>query len=306
MDCSIVPTKYKNIFQVSTTDFFFPLVDDPYVMGKIACANVLSDLYALGIRECDNMLMLLSGCRGMSTEENDVVLKLIIKGFNDLAKEAGTEVTGGQTVMNEWLLLGGVAMTVAKEEEFIRPENAKEGDVLILTKPLGTQVSVNVYEWLTINPKRWNKIKDVISKEDALKSFGKATKSMSRLNKNAAVLMHKFKANGATDVTGFGILGHAANLVQNQNQNVDFVIHTLPIIKGMKAVDEKCNNMFSLLKGYSSETSGGILCAVPKDNAKSFCKELEKLDGHKAFVIGDVVKGNKKARIIDNVKVIEV
>lgn len=82
MDCSVVPTRFPNIFQVSTTDFFYPLVDDPYVQGKIACANVLSDLYAFGIVNCDSMLMLMGVGESLSPEEKDVVTRLMMKGFN--------------------------------------------------------------------------------------------------------------------------------------------------------------------------------------------------------------------------------
>ena len=80
--------------------------------------------------------------------------------------------------------------------------------------------------------------------------------SMARLNRNAAKLMQKYKAHGATDVTGFGILGHAANLVESQLESVDFHLHTLPMIKNMLSVYKKCGINFKLLDGYSAETSG--------------------------------------------------
>ena len=90
--------------------------------------------------------------------------------------------------------------------------------------------------------------------------------NMARLNKNAAVLMHKYHAHAATDVTGFGILGHATNLVENQKDNVDFEIHTLPIIVNMTNVYRKCGINFKLLEGYSSETSGQYLVVSPAGN----------------------------------------
>jgi selenide,water dikinase len=79
---------------------------------------------------------------------------------------------------------------------------------------------------------------------------------MSRLNRSGARLMHKYNAHGATDVTGFGILGHGKNLANNQKKEVDFIIHTLPIIDGMREADEKVNHMFKLIFGLSAETSG--------------------------------------------------
>ena len=115
----MVETRHKGINLVQTTDFFYPLVDDPYMQGKIACANVLSDLYAMGISDCDNMLMLLGVSNEMTLKERDVITKLIIEGFNDLAREAGTTVNGGQTVLNPWYIIGGVASSVVTTEEVI-------------------------------------------------------------------------------------------------------------------------------------------------------------------------------------------
>jgi len=305
MDSSIVPSKkFKDIFQVSTTDFFFPLVDDPYLMGRITLCNVMSDLYAMGVTYCDNVLMLLSNCRGMTPEENDIIMKMVIKGFNDAAQEAETEVTGGQTVQNEWMIIGGVAMALCKEEDMIRPINAQEGDVIILTKPLGTQICVNAHEWL-FKEQRWDKIKDIITVEEVEESYEIASNYMSTLNKEAAKLMHKYDAHCATDITGFGILGHANNLAGNQKREVDIEIHTLPIIKNMAKIDQRVN-IWRLEKGFSSETSGGLFICLSKENAEKFCVEFEQITKKPCWIVGNVVKGSKKARIVDNYKVVEV
>lgn len=132
------------MFIVSTTDFFFPNVEDPYLQGRIALANVLSDLYAMGVAEVDSVLMILAASLDMDESSRDIVARQFIKGFDDAANDAGTAVTGGQTVKNPWPIIGGVAKSVCREEDFIRPINAQVGDVIILTKPLGTQVAVNV------------------------------------------------------------------------------------------------------------------------------------------------------------------
>jgi len=81
MDCSVTPIRHGSLLLIQTTDFFYPLVDDPYVMGKIACANVLSDLYAMGVTECDNMLMILGVSQKMTEKERDTVVPIMIKGF---------------------------------------------------------------------------------------------------------------------------------------------------------------------------------------------------------------------------------
>ncbi|RLN89682.1 hypothetical protein BBJ28_00004647 [Nothophytophthora sp. Chile5] len=309
MDSSVVKISHgKDLYMVSTTDFFFPSVEDPYVQGKIACANVLSDVYAMGVTEVDTMLMILGVCRDMSEKQRDVVTTQMIRGFNDLARLAQTNVTGGQTVMNPWPIVGGVAMSVRSESEIIRPENAVVGDVIILTKPLGTQVAVNLFQWKK-KPERWQRVDKVVTPADADVAFQMASESMSRLNLNAARMMHKVptaKAHSATDVTGFGVLAHARNQAKSQLADVDFELHTLPIIKNMVAVNETIGNSFKLLDGFAAETSGGLLLCLPAENADAYIRELRELDGKPAWVVGRVVAGSKDARIVPNPTIIEV
>lgn len=305
LDCSVTPLHHGGLCLVQTTDFFYPLVDDPYMMGKIACANVLSDIYSMGVTECDNMLMILAVSTKMTEKERDVVVPLLMRGFKDSALEAETTVSGGQSVVNPWCTIGGVASTVCQPNEFIIPENAVVGDVLVLTKPLGTQVAVNAYQWLE-QPERWNRIKLVVSEEDVRKAYHRAITSMARLNRVAARLMHKYNAHGATDITGFGLLGHAQTLASHQKKEVSFVIHNLPVLSKMAAVAKACGNMFQLLQGHSAETSGGLLICLPREQAAAYCKEIEKIEGYQAWIIGIVEKGNRTARIIDKPRVIEV
>lgn len=135
--------------------------------------------------------------------------------------------------------------------------------------------------------------------------------------------MHKYNAHGATDVTGFGLLGHAQNLARVQKNEVSFVIHNLPVIAKMAAVAKACGNMFQLLQGHSPETSGnlflakyhffsnclslgGLLICLPREQAAAYCKDIEKQEGYQAWIIGIVEKGNRTARIIDKPRVIEV
>lgn len=215
-------------------------------------------------------------------------------------------MTGGQTVVNEWIIVGGVAMSVCSEAEFIRPVNAQVGDVIVLTKPLGTQVAVNAHEWIFIEEK-FQSIKDIISIDDIEIAFGKASLQMSRLNRNAAKLMHKYKAHCATDVTGFGIIGHSSNLAKYQTAEVDFLIHTMPILKDMVKVDEHLKGKWKVLKGFSAETSGGLFVCLPdRKSAELYCEELQTLDGAGCWIIGDVVKGNRTSKLLDNFKILEI
>ncbi|XP_008942894.1 PREDICTED: selenide, water dikinase 1 isoform X2 [Merops nubicus] len=237
MDTCVIPLRHGGLSLVQTTDYIYPIVDDPYMMGRIACANVLSDLYAMGVTECDNMLMLLGISNKMTDRERDKVMPLIIQGFKDAAEEAGTSVTGGQTVLNPWIVLGGVATTVCQPNEFIMPDNAVPGDVLVLTKPLGTQVAVAVHQWLDI-PEKWNKIKLVVTQEDVELAYQEAMMNMARLNR-----------------------------------------------------------------------TGGLLICLPREQAARFCAEIKSPkygEGHQAWIIGIVEKGNRTARIIDKPRIIEV
>ena len=334
-----MPTKFPDIVLVSTIDFFYPLVLDPYLQGKIGCANVLSDLYAMGISNCDNMLMVLAASLDMDPKHRHIVTQEMLRGFADLAKEAGTVITGGQTVLdppqasrilfrasflalfscpfltefkwqcllqvlNPWPIIGGVAQSVEKKDAIIMPEHAVAGDLLILTKPLGTQLAVNLSEWLRdcktrpADKNRYAKVADIISPEQAVKAFKTSERSMCRLNRTGAALMHKHDAHACTDVTGFGILGHAQNLVVTQNADVDFVIHTMPVVRDMEKIDGKVHD-FKLLAGFSAETSGGLLIALPADKAEAFCKEIEEIDGEPAWIIGDVIAGTKKSRMAE-------
>lgn len=306
VDTCVIPLRFGGLSLLQTTDFIYPLVDDPYMMGKIACANVLSDMYAMGVIECDNMLMLLGVSSKLSETERDVVIPLMIRGFKDCAEGAGTAVTGGQTVLNPWCLIGGVGTSVCQPNEFIMPDNAVPGDVLVLTKPLGTQVACVAHQWLDQCADKWNRIKLIVNEEECEKSYHDAMFIMSRLNRTAAQLMHRYGSHGATDITGFGILGHAQNLVKQQRNEVNFIIHNLPCINKMAAVARACGTMFGLLQGTSAETSGGLLICMQREEAAKYCTEIKKIEGHQAWIIGIVEKGDRTARIIDKPRVIEV
>lgn len=296
MDCSVVATRHKGLFFVSTTDFFYPNVEDPYSQGRIAACNVLSDLYAVGIVDVDTVLMILAVSMDMAAEERDACTAAMIRGFNDTCREAGTSCTGGQTVQNPWPIVGGVASSTCTEEELIRPEGAQVGDVLVLTKPLGTQVAVNTWQWRD-GRRHWPKLVEagVMDPDRAAAAFDTATRSMGRLNRNAARMMHEYAAHGATDVTGFGLLGHADNLCKHSAQKLIFDIYTLPIIRDMLAVDTCIGGNFKLKLGRSAETSGGLLLAIPKDRAEGFIQAVKGLDGADAWIIGDVLAVDEAA-----------
>ena len=119
--------------------------------------------------------------------------------------------------------------------------------------------------------------------------------------------MVRHHAHAGTDVTGFGILGHAQNLMDNQAAAVGMEIHTLPCIANTAKVEQSGVMDFRLLKGYSAETSGGLMICMPEENALAYCRELEALDGDPSWIIGRVVAdADRKARITPGVKILEV
>lgn len=288
MDCSIVevrrsgqPSQQQELLSlVSTTDFFFPSVEDPFLQGQIGCANVLSDLYSMGIVDCDTILMLLAASTDMDDDERYHCTLQMMKGFAERATLAETRVTGGQTVMNPWPLIGGVAMRVVAEAEMIRPTGIVAGDVLVLTKPIGGQLAVNLKQWLK-RPSLVYKscIEGRMSEEEIEELYHRGADNMSRLNRNGARLMHKFGAHAATDVTGFGILGHARNLGAAQDANVFLELSLLPVMRGAIKASRLMDDKYKLFMGLSAETSGGLLVALPSiDVAEKFIAELKQLD----------------------------
>lgn len=176
-----------------------------------------------------------------------------------------------------------------------RPVGAQPGDVLILTKPLGTQICSNIHVWLhgPESAAKFGRVASFLSREEAVLAYETSILSMARLNKTGAELMLKYGARAATDVTGFGLLGHAKNLASNQTLPVQFVIHTVPVIAKTQLVDEKVP--YRLLQGLSAETSGGLLFALPREKAEAYCRELEALEGWPCWIVGDVIEAGSDA-----------
>ena len=176
-DVSLIPIgaeggQCEQIYLASTTDFFSPISLDPYNQGRIACANTLSDLYAIGAHRVDTMLMILSVSTKMEEEHRDIVTRKMIEGFNDACREAGTKVSGGQTVFNPWPILGGCASTTLIEHEIIRADGLQSGDVLVLTKPLGSQIAANLALWIGDEVK-WRKASTVVDLDTAIRAVQK-------------------------------------------------------------------------------------------------------------------------------------
>ena len=129
--------------------------------------------------------------------------------------------------------------------------------------------------------------------------------SMATLNRNSALLMQKYKSHGATDVTGFGLLGHTSNLAAAQYNDVDLVLDAIPVIDKMDLKISKMHD-FKVKKGFSAETSGGLLCMISNDKANDFIAESREKYGQEVWQVGTVVKGSKKAILREDVSVISI
>jgi selenide, water dikinase len=308
------------------------------------------------------MLMLLAASRDMLAAHRGICTSEMVRGFSAACQEAGdTPITGGQTVLNPWPMIGGVATSVvASTSDFCPLNQARPGHVVVLTKPLGTQVAVNVHQWRrrydkavsegkedilnsssNQDAKLWKKCVDKcnMTVDQAERMMHQAVCSMARLNRTAAQIMMMssksttstttssssssstststattsslslvYNCTACTDVTGFGILGHAQNLADNQIESVAIMLDTLPCIAGTMAVNDAVLD-FRLRAGYSAETSGGLLLCLPsRDLAQQYCRELQEREGQgEAWIIGRVVESaTRKCEIVENVEIIEV
>ena len=326
MDCSILPLNRKDehgkeLFIVSTTDFFFPSVEDPYLQGQIGAANVLSDMYSMGITKCDTMLMLLAASTDMDAEqERYVVTGEIMKGYVERTALGGAKVTGGQTVLNPWPLIGGVAMSVVSEDEMITPKIGLN-DVVVLTKPIGNQLAVNLKQWTKRPSPLYKKcIEGQMSLEEIDELYYQAAANMARLNLTGAQLMQKYKARGSTDVTGFGILGHAINYAEaheasrtsDKEPSLQIILDVIPTLKGAIKASRLIDDKYKLFQGLSAETSGGLLVSLPSEAAaKAYMKDLKTAayGGYDSWIVGRVVerpKGAPYAVLSPSVQFLEV
>lgn len=290
VDCTHVELRTE--YLVQCTNFIYAIIDDPYILGKIACASILSNLYASGVIHCDGILLTIGISTKMPKEERSSVILAITNGFRDCAIECATKVKSGRCIYNPWIMVGGTATSASAKADCIMSYKARAGDVLVLTKPLGTQIAININSWLN-KPEFWNVAKNVITKEDAKYAFDIALASMSRPNYIAAQCMTKYDIHGVTHVGGNGLLGHAKILLKNMEKNMSFVIYNLPIIDKIAAVSKAFDKMFHFMEGFCPETSGGLLICMSREHAQSYLEDLRST-GNQGWIIGTIEKDDTK------------
>ncbi|KAK9768224.1 hypothetical protein K7432_001301 [Basidiobolus ranarum] len=184
-----------------------------------------------------------------------------------------------------------------------KPIKPVVGDVIILTKPLGTQVVMMAREYLF---DEWERRKSNInlSQKEMVQLFSTVTLSMVRTDHVASKLLHKYGTHGVTTVSHLGILGHTKHMLTKLNANVSAEFHTLPMFKGVYAIESELN--FGLLKGYLGETSGGWMVVIPKYKADDYIRDIEEAEGWPAFVIGRIVEGDNDAYLANELEIVEV
>jgi len=272
---------------IHTTDFFTPVVDDPFTFGLIAATNSLSDIYAMGGIPINALNIV-----AFPQKENIDILKEILAGGAEKAKEAKCSIIGGHSVDIPNILYG-LAVTGTTNPKIIKGNHtAKPGDVLILTKGLGTGVLNNSVKYS--NPDK-HFVKGLIE-------------SMSRLNKSASELMVKFNATACTDITGFGLAGHSMQMAHSSKVVINFNVRNIPLLEGaIWAVKEnlltrgdKSNRIYTqdyvINNGridtiiehllYDPQTSGGLLISINEKNANELLRLIKDGGDEKASIVG--------------------
>jgi selenide, water dikinase len=259
---------------VQTVDFFTPVVDDPEMYGAIAAANALSDVYAMGGRP----LTALSIAAVPDSFPKDW-LAAIFRGGAAKLKEAGCALLGGHSVRDQEIKFGYAITGIVEEAALLTNAGAKAGDILVLTKPLGTGVIATA--------QKTNR-----APEESIKAAGL---SMARLNRIPAELARRYNARAATDVTGFSLMGHGLNIARESRVGLEISLSSLPLLPGARDLAESSQSLGlkSNRKQYEDlvdfeagemsplhtlvfdpQTSGGLLLSVPAERAEGLLLEL--------------------------------
>jgi selenide,water dikinase len=279
---------------LNTLDFFTPMVDEPEIQGRIAGSNVTSDIYTLGVTKIASVLTIMAFPENMPT---DIAVGML-KGLGDFCREMDTPVVGGHTIRNPWPIIGGAATGIGDPEKIVYTKGAQIGDKLFLTKPIGIAPAMAAYR-LRKDEEGKELLEDVPA-DLVEKAVNGAITGMITSNKPVAEAMQKVPVHAATDVTGFGLKGHSANVAMLSK--VDIVINQLYVIPGTPVLAELLG--YPLLTGEAKETAGGILMAVAKENADDLQSELDKR-GVPHCEVGYVAEGNGAVHVLKDAKVVE-
>jgi len=284
---------------VQTVDFISPVVDHPYHFGAIAAANSMSDIYAMGGTPLFALSIVGFPIKLLPLE----VLQLIMKGASDKVSEAGITIIGGHTIEDTEPKFGLAVTGRIHPDKILTNSNAKHGDMLLLTKPIGTGI-------LSTGIKR-----GMVNEKDQ----DRMIRMMEQLNKTAAEIMSRFPVTSCTDVTGFGLLGHLKEMVNGSNISACIGMENIPVLPGvweLAAANIIPGGTLSNLQSVEdtavwdsgipaiakiiladAQTSGGLLISVSRDNAGKMLAELHDAGIAEAALIGYFIKGEHIIRI---------
>jgi selenide, water dikinase len=275
---------------VQTLDFITPVVNDPYDFGRIAAANALSDVYAMGGRPLTAMNVVCFPIRSM----DKAVLREILRGGVEKIHEAGAVLVGGHSVEDSEIKYGLSVTGLVHPDRVLTNAGARPGDALILTKPLGTGVLATAIKAGLIAPRVERTAID----------------SMATLNRNAAELMVSYSVHACTDVTGFGLLGHALEMAVASSVCIALKAEDAPLLPdvqdlvhmGMVPAGSYANRNYCAHQVHlhpvvdpvlldllaDAQTSGGLLIALPEDQAASLLVDLKAHGVAHAAIIGRI------------------
>lgn len=276
---------------VITTDFFTPVVDDPYDYGAIAAANALSDIYAMGASP-----FLALNIAALPPDLPPEISSEILRGGAEKAKEAGVVIAGGHTVQDKEPKYGLVVIGFADSQRLLTKAGARPGDRLVMTKPLGFGTTTTALKREQADPLD---VKEVVD-------------WMKRLNRTAGMLAVEFGLKCGTDITGFSLVGHAHEVAQSSGVGLRLDYAALPFVSCARkyaelwafpggAADNKLYfgdfvhfapdlDEAAQMLLFDPQTSGGLLLAVPPQQLAAFLARAAALD-QPVWVIGDVVQG---------------
>lgn len=281
---------------VQTVDYITPVVDDPYLYGQVAAANSLSDVYAMGGRPLTAMNLCNFPAKGIEKSS----LRRILEGGFSKIKEAGATLVGGHTVRDDELKYGLSVTGLIDPKRVITNTGARPGDHLVLTKPIGTGVLITGYR------------RGLVSEE----VLTKAVEWMAMLNRVACETMLEFDAHSCTDITGFGLSGHALGMAKGSNVRMRIRFKDVPryeeslglIAQGVATSVTGSNRQvaqdYMTFTGNFSEeetwlvvdpqTSGGLLVSLPAGEAPVLVGRLRERGNQAAAVIGEVVPADRR------------
>jgi selenide, water dikinase len=273
---------------IVTADFFTPIVDDAYDFGAVAAANALSDVYAMG-----GMPLLAINLVAFPPDLLDVLAE-VLRGGAETVKEAGVALAGGHTIQDKEPKCGLAVIGLAHPDRLLTRGGARPGDALVLTKPLGTGVIVTAVKRGQADPAH----------------LAGAVRWMTALNRTASRIAVEVGLQAATDVTGFGLLGHAWEMAEASGVGMEIRLRDVPLMEGARECARQwlfprgsyCNRDFysrhvrfadgigeeMRMLLFDAQTSGGVLLAVPPGTLRGLLDRLE-AEGQPGWVIGRVV-----------------